>query len=243
MSLIPVGVEFIHATGPYNSADQPLFIAGSDGLDYVAKRPTPNNPCLAATEAIAYALCGWLGVAVPAAAWLEFPDGSAAFGSRWEAGTSQFTQMGIEARQEAIMACREQIARFCLLDAFLANPDRHVDNLLFRRSPLDGRWTVINMDFSRALWRGGFPRTTPVEILRNGHTAATAGLMRALGVFDTTMTGALVAGIQAIAPERIAAAVAEIPAPARRDEALTLPAWWASQARIDRATALLGVIA
>ena len=43
-----------------------------------------------------------------------------------------------------------------------SNPDRHIDNLLLRRSDLDGRWTFIAIDWGKALWNSGFP-LAPVE--------------------------------------------------------------------------------
>lgn len=239
MSLIPVGVRFTHTMKPYNSADAPLFVAGDDGQDYVAKRPSPGNPCLAVSEAIAYWLSARLGLAVPSSAWLKFEDGSVAFGSRWEIGVTQFGNMSADQRQQAFTSCREQIARFCLLDAFLANPDRHADNLLFRTSPLDGRWTVISMDFSRALWRGGFPRTTPGDVVRVGNTAGMVTMLKTLGAFNATINGALVAGLQSITAEQIGQLLSDMPPNAICDEARRLPDWWATQTRLDRAAALL----
>lgn len=242
MSLIPVGVQYVHPESPFNSADLPAFIAGTDGLDYVAKLSSPENPCLAAAEAVAYWLCGRLGMAVPASAWLEFPDGRVAFGSRWEVGVSQFSRMDADERQQAFIACRAQVARFCLLDAFLANSDRHADNLLFRRSPLDQRWTVISMDFSRALWRGGFPSTPVSATFDRGNTADMAHLVRVLGAFEATMITAIVAGLQAINANSLESLIAEFPPAAQCTELLRLPDWWASSERTDRANALLDLL-
>lgn len=242
MSLIPVGVQFVHSITPYNSADAPLFVAGTDGLDYVAKLPSPENPCLAASEAISYYLCQRLGMAVPATAWIEFDDGRWAFGSRWECGTQQFTTLDAESRVNAIISCAGQIMRFCLLDAFLGNPDRHADNLLFRRSPLDGRWTVINMDFSRALWRGGFPECSTSSIFTTGNTSSMVQLVRSFGGFDAKISAVMVAGLQAITPEQMADFVNQIPASALCKQAASFPEWWSSSHRQVRAQTLLELI-
>jgi hypothetical protein len=238
MSLIHVDVDYIHAASPYNSADGACFVAGKDGMDYVAKLPTPDAPNLPAAESIAYSLSARLGIAVPASAWLKFEDGRLGYGSRWEAGVQQFTRLDVDERQQAFLACKIHIARFCLLDAFLANPDRHADNLLFRRSPFDNRWTVINIDFSRALWRGGFPGRTPRETIQSGNTGATAHLLLALQSFEATMMMTVTASLGAISGEQVAAMIAEIPDAARDDAVNKLPEWWESQARLDRVAEL-----
>lgn len=238
MSLIPVDVDYIHAASPYNSKDGAVFVAGKDGMDYVAKLPLPHAPHLPAAESIAYWISGRLGIAVPACAWLKFEDGRFAFGSRWESGVQQFTRLDADDRQQAFMNCRSHISRFCLLDVFLSNPDRHADNLLFRRSPLDNRWTVINIDFSRALWAGGFPDKPLAESAKEGNTGATMHLLLALQSFDATMLTSIAAGLISITKDQVANMVAEIPDAARTSEAINLPAWWESQARMDRITEL-----
>lgn len=240
--MLPLTVEYTHAIQPYNSSDAPIFVAASDGLDYVAKIPTIENPCVAACEAISYFICDRIGLPVPKSAWLEFPDGRVAFGSRWESGTNQYTKLPIEARDEIFLKCANQIARFCLIDAFLANPDRHADNILFRESQLDGRWTVIGMDFSWALWRSGFPEKSPEQILASGNTAATLKIMKLLVKLDGKISATIVAGLQTINHKQIESLVAEIPDSARCLQASDLPVWWASQDRLDRAKSLLEVL-
>jgi len=238
MSLIPIEVDYVHAASPYNSKDGAVFVAGKDGMDYVAKLPAPAAPFLPAAECIAYWLSGRLGMAVPASAWLKFEDGRHAFGSRWESGVQQFTRLDAGEREQAFYACRAHIARFCLLDLFLANPDRHADNLLFRKSPLDNRWTVINIDFSRALWGGGFPVNPVATVSKEGNTGATVHLLIALQSFDATMLTSIAAGLISITKDQVSAMIAELPDAAVTDQVRELPAWWGSQARIDRITAL-----
>lgn len=242
MSLIPIDITHIHPVVPYNSADAPVFVAGSDSQDYVAKLPSADNPYLSAAESLAYYLCGRLGLAVPAWAYLKFPDGRIGFGSRVEPGVSQFTQLAVDERMAVLLACRQQIVAFCLLDAFLSNPDRHLDNMLFRRSPIDGRWTVVCMDFSRALWRGGFPASAARDTFERGKTAATVTLLQQLDPFETKIAVPIVAALQGISPKQIAAHVDDMPPSMACDEARRLPEWWASQARLDRAASLLDLL-
>lgn len=242
MSLLPVDVLYVHRVTPYNSADCPVFIAGSDSQDYVAKLAMPDNPCQPLAEALAYYLCARIGVAVPATAFLRFPDGRVAFGSRYESGVAQFTQLDPAARIQALNACKSQIAALCLIDAFAANPDRHLDNLLFRISPLDGRWTVLGMDFSRAFWRHGFPATSAHSIFQQGNTAALVNILHAFKAFDASLTASVVASLQTITAPQLSAWIDSLPSGYVCDEALGLAAWWASEARLARMETLLELL-
>lgn len=243
MSLFTLKVTNIHPHDPFNSADKPLFVTASDGLDYVAKINDGNNPCLAVAESLSYFLCDRIGLPVPSHAWLKFDDGKFAFGSRLECGITQFTNLTIEEKNEALVACSKLIFQFCYLDAFIANNDRHFDNMLFRKSPLDFRWTVINMDFSRALWRGGFPSTAALDVFTSGNTASTVQLLRSLGAFDSTIPVAIVASLDAITAEQISQHLSGAPSEAVCDEAKKLCDWWDTQERRDRASSLMGLIA
>lgn len=235
MSLIPLRVLWKHSASPYNSKDGAEFVAADDGLDYVAKK---NN---AGKEAFCYWLAARLGLAVPASAWLVFDDGRIAFGSRWETGVTQYTLLDVEEREQALFECRTQIARYCLLDAFLANPDRHPDNLLLRRSHFDNRWQVINIDFSRALWDGGFPLKPVREAFVYGNTGAMARLMLALRAFETTMCTSLAAGLLAIDAETVHRVISEMPDAAKTPALAALPEWWGNQARLSRIDELTGL--
>lgn len=242
MSLLTLNVINIHPHDPFNSVDKPIFVTASDGLDYVAKISDEKNPCLPIAESLSYFLCGRIGLAVPSHAWLTFDDGKIAFGSRLECGISQFTNLTINEKAEVLNACSKLIFQFCYLDAFIANNDRHFDNMLFRKSPLDFRWTVINMDFSRALWKGGFPSTTATDIFASGNTASTVRLLHGMGAFDSTIPLAIVASLDAITSEQISSHLSEAPSDSVCDEAKKLCEWWKSQERRDRASSLMGLI-
>ncbi|MDR0378500.1 MAG: HipA domain-containing protein [Candidatus Accumulibacter sp.] len=238
-SLLPVGVVGVHQATPFNSADKAVFVIGSDSQDYVAKLPSPENPALAVAEHLCHFLCARAGIAVPSHVILEFEDGRHAFGSRFEGGVSQFSSMDAPERLKAIQECRNIIFQICVMDAFISNPDRHLDNLLFRTSPFDGRWTVIAMDFSRALWRNSFPETAPSHIFEHGNTATLVRLLGRFGAFDARIP-AIVAGVlQAITPERITTCLAELPATLHCNEFSTFTAWWGSDERLRRIDALL----
>ena len=239
-SLLPVRVIGIHRTAPLNSADGAVFVIGSDSQDYVAKFPLPENPALAVAEHLSYFLCARAGIAVPSHVPLEFEDGRHAFGSRLESGVPQSSTMTLLERMEAIQECKDIIFQICVMDAFISNPDRHLDNLLFRRSPLDRRWTVMAMDFSRALWQGGFPEKEPSHLFEHeNHTATLVRLIRRFGAFDARISATVAGALQTITPEQITTCLAELPTPLHCNESSTFAAWWGSDERLRRIDALL----
>lgn len=240
--LLPIAVKTIHQTHSHVSADKPLFVVGADGQDYAAKLPLPDNPCLAAAEAVCYLVSAACGIAVPASATLQFDDGRTAFGSRFEGGVSQFSEMPTTERIRALQECAPLIYQMCVVDAFLANPDRHMDNLLFRRSGFDGRWTVLAMDFSRALWRSGFPDVPAQSVFSHGNTATVVGVLRQFNAIDVRINASVAASLQIITAERIADCIAQLPGDLHCQACDELPRWWSSAARLERISSLLELV-
>ena len=232
-TLIPVNL---------GTADLSHIAIGDDSQDYAVKAVNPAHPELPAAEAICYQLAGRAGIAVPACALLTLPDGSQAFGSRFEGGVSQLSQLTITERFEVIQQCAPWISALCALDLFLANDDRHFDNALFRRSRIDNRWTLIAMDFSRALWLNGFPGTNCATFAGTGNTALTMLPLGSTSCWDKARAQTVAAALGTVDDATIAAWVAELPAAWITPRVSQLSIWWASPNRTARIAELLSCL-
>ena len=241
-TLLAIRVKAV-VPSPFQSADMHHLAIGADGQDYALKSPLANYPEHAAAEALSYKFAAACGLAVPMAARLILPDGSEAFGSRFEGGISQFSQLTLPDRLDVVRSCAAWISALCTLDAFLANNDRHFDNGLFRRSIVDNRWTFIAMDFSRALWWGGdYPYSTCAGIYGLGNTANTITFLRAYNCWDKATAGTTAASLSSINPATISGWVSELPVSWRTQRVDSLETWWQSEERTNRIAELLSLI-
>lgn len=224
------------------TADLTHIGVGDDSQDYAVKAVSAAYPELPAAEAICYQLALRAGIAVPSCALLTLPDGSHAFGSRFEGGVSQLSQLTINERLEVMQQCAPWISALCALDLFLANSDRHFDNALFRRSRLDNRWTLIAMDFSRALWLSGFPTTTCATIAHSGNTALTVFTLRSAGCWDKARAQTVAVALGTVDDATIAAWITELPSTWISPRVEQLTTWWASPSRTARVAELLSCL-
>lgn len=203
---------------------------------------THNKVNAPAAEALGYHLAGACGLAVPVGAILKRGGAPWGFGSRLEGGVTQYTRMSAQDREDAMRQCAPWLSALCALDVFLANDDRHADNALYRKSPLDGRWTFLAMDFSRALWRGGFPARACSDLIASGHTATLIAFLRFYNLWDARRAGTVAMSLLSIQPERIRAWIDAIPPEWRTHNTDALPAWWGSEARTARINELTGLL-
>lgn len=239
--LFPVNVDDV-VPSPFTSADAADLAIGEDSQDYLAKYPTPAHPEHAAVEALGYRLSAACGLAVPVGVILNRAGAPWAFGSRIEGGVTQYTRMSAQDREDALKQCAPWLSALCALDLFLSNPDRHADNALYRRSPIDNRWTFLAMDFSRAFWHGGFPTRSCAELMAVGNTATTIAWLKFYNLWDTRRAGTVPLSLLSITPDSIAARVNELPAAWRNPNVDALASWWASAARTDRINELTGLL-
>lgn len=236
-------VAFEHRTRPRNSKNGARFVRAADGLDYVAKVATKKEPLAPQSEYVAH----WLALrcSLPAAVgqWLRFPDsGSLAFGYRYEVGAAQYTTMEADETDSAMEAAYPLLWRVCVLDVFVNNPDRHMDNLLFRRSQLDQRWTFIAIDWGMALWNSGFPSAPVEHVARAGVTASTIAFLRTMRMSDPKMTLDVVTRLQAIRPDAMRAHLDQMPPEMKRPQTEALAHWWGTQERLDRLQRVLELL-
>ena len=246
MSLFPIRViEINRSRRPVNSADGAFYVLGDDMLDYVAKASLPDNPHLPAAEFLSYRIAQACNLPVPHCVWLEMPDGSFVFGSRIESAAAALSELKdrVDAVQKIILSLRDVLERLLMLDLWLCNPDRHIGNLLIRTSQVTHRMQAIAIDYSRAMWRSGFPSAPCSDFMTDAHN--TGLLMKAfkqLGLFtDNTQTAILSTALAAITDADMAEWVRDIPESLRTAEVQALPQWWNTEARQQRIGELLRI--
>jgi len=149
-SLFPLNVVQLDPP-TLTTADCDHYGKADDGMDYAIKTANGKNPKAPAAEWCCHELATACGIAVPTFAILQMPDKTEAFGSRWEGGVTQDTQIitqiltgglpsnSLAARLSAIFA----------FDLFVFNDDRHTNNYLFRTG-WGSDYSVLAYDFSRA---------------------------------------------------------------------------------------------
>lgn len=240
-TLLPVNV-ISTVPSPYPSADAAEIAICDDSHDYMAKPPRPDNPEHPAAEALGYYLAAACGLAVPIGTVLHLGGKPWAFGSRFEGGIDQFTRMPAQDKFDALKQCGPWLSALLALDLFMANDDRHADNALFRRSPIDNRWTFIAMDFSRALWRGNFPARTCTDVANSGNTSTLIHLLRSYNVWDRQRAGSVAISLQAITPQAISGQLSSMPPEWQTPNTQALATWWGSQDRMDRLNELTGLL-
>lgn len=240
--LIPVKVTTV-VPSPFLSADLKEIAIGDDSHDYAIKPPLPHYPEHAATEALCYKLATACGLALPQPARLIMSNGDEAFGSRFEGGVSDYNAIAIQDRIAVLVECGPWLSALCALDVFLANPDRHPGNGLFRKSTVTNRWTFIAMDFSRALWFGGFPNTTCANLMLSGNnTAAMINALKQINAWDSSRAKSVATSLLSVDYGDIVSWVNGMPAKWVTPNVAALPNWWQSNARNDRINELLTLL-
>lgn len=133
-----------------------------DSCEYAVKDGS-KDPLLPYAEWFCTHLAELLGIASPACAILEFPDGSTAFGSRWEIGALPMAPPNTAPHWVQLLSSgainiddlKPAFSRIYAFDNFIHNHDRHANNFLFRSGLT--RYAVLAMDYSRAWTHHGIP--------------------------------------------------------------------------------------
>lgn len=248
--IAPLGVRDIDPGS--GTADAGGYAECSDGQTYVLK-PASLHPLLPATEAF----CETLGIAcqlpVTVGAWIQLPDGTECYGSRWEgglvrplsAGTLMPLQLQMLQRRRQWQRCSAPgiaTAMFAF-DLFVFNCDRHHNNWTFHEQ--NGQLTARAFDFSRAIWTlssQGFadlPAPPEMQALPPAaeRTCATFRDVSRWAGKDFLLAGQVLQLLERIPPAWVQNQLSSLPA--GWIDSATLAAtvqWWASpdrQARID----------
>lgn len=224
------------------SADLRFFAIGEDGHEYAVKEVLPGNLELPAAEYLGYCLSASCQVAVPTTVRLEMPDGSMALGSRFEGGVSTYNILAPGDKLTALTQCAPTLSALLTLDAFLANDDRHVGNFLLRKGALQGSYSLIAIDFSRALWKSGFPATTPSATVASGNTATTILFLKTLNLWDNAGATRAATAITAVPSTMYDAWVNGMPTGWVTPSVTASVTWWATTDKEQRVQDTLGAI-
>lgn len=241
-TLIPVKVTTVFPS-PFQSADMKEIAVGDDSHDYAIKPPLPHYPEHAATEALCYRFAAACGIAVPQSARLILNNGEEAFGSRFEGGVTEYGKIDIQDKTAALLECGPWLSSLCALDIFLANNDRHFGNGLFRKSVINSRWTFIAMDFSRALWSGGFPNTTCANVaLTVNNTSTMMNVLKQKNAWDSQRAKTVAASLLSVDHNDISLWVRGMPKKWVTQNVAGLADWWQSSERNNRINELLTIL-
>jgi len=98
------------------------------------------------------------------------------------------------------------------------------------------------MDFSRALWSGGFPDKPCASIVQTGNTSTTINVLKSMGAWDAQRAKTVAASLLSIDQDTILAWVNDMPPTWVTGNIAGLAGWWQSKARNDRIDELLKLI-
>lgn len=221
---------------PWSSADLGELARTADGHDFAAKWEH-DGAGLPASEWLGHRLANACQIATPFTATLHH-GALLGFGSRIEGAVQSFRDLSPPERCEVVTQCSQAMCATLALDVFIGNEDRHLGNWLFRRN-LDGQWAPLCIDFSRALFRRGFP-TDPWP-LPPCNTTATMALLKAAGLWDGPYAVFAIEQLQRVTPAVLQHWLQECPLPWLPEPArATLTTWWASSAYHARLQAAFG---
>jgi hypothetical protein len=243
LGLIPLKTQWCAPN--LGSADLKLICRCDDGLDYAIK---PNEPRpgvrgslfrTAHDEYFCYRLGQIVGIPTPNYHFVEMPDGTLAFGSRWEAGDqpnlwwNQIAAGTITGDQ-----ILPTLARIYVFDLFIHNVDRHAGNLLVRRQHLGH--AVIAFDYSRAWTYHGFPPPAlPMDPTENT-VLLQRQLSSLLGAYVATPAARQVLdNIDAVSHKQIRDLLLSQPAKwLTKPLSSSIVKWWKSSAKSDRVASI-----
>jgi hypothetical protein len=109
-----------------------------------------DHPLLPITELFCYQLCSQVGIPTPGFAIVRRPNGELAFGSRVDTDTRLVGQDIAPHGILIVQAMAQDLSAMYALDWFLPNPDRHANNILYRKThqgnliPLAFDWSMVS---------------------------------------------------------------------------------------------------
>ena len=148
LSLFPI--RLVDEFEADRSKSKDLLWTGIDDQDrrYALKTVEPDNPALPMTEWICYQLCLRCNIPAPDFSVVARKNGTMALGSRWEENADQYSPSEVTMVQLALWLSQttDDVSAMFIFDCFLPNSDRHMGNILFRRTP---RRRALAFDWSR----------------------------------------------------------------------------------------------
>ena len=138
-----------------NSLDCQYFGKADDGCEYAIKT-TEKTVDLPATEWICHWLASGCGIHTPQVNVLLLPDGSKAFGSKWEGGVESITSNALLLTNHIVDdGIDDALSSIFALDYFVWNLDRHLGNYLLQKARRETR--IVAIDFSQSLFCTKWP--------------------------------------------------------------------------------------
>jgi hypothetical protein len=224
---------------PWASADLKELARTADGHDFAVKWEH-DGAGLPASEWLGHKLAVACQIATHYTATLTDAQGRLGFGSRIESHAASFKDLSQPERAQVVADCGQAMSAVLALDLFIGNEDRHLNNWLFRHNQ-SGQWTPLCIDFSRALFRRGFPGDPWPLTLCN--TTNTQGLLKRLNNWDGPYAVFAIEQLQRVTSAVLEHWLADCPAQwLNAQDRKTLLTWWGSQAyhlRIQQLYALL----
>src|SRR5688572_25381694 len=118
-----------------NSADAEYVVTASDSMDYVVKTQK-RHPAIPASEWICHRLAEECGVPTPQFAIIRLRDGTAGFGSQWDSSIVANLDVinSVVITIPGIPNLAPIFSAIYVLDLFVFNVDRHINNYFFVRT-------------------------------------------------------------------------------------------------------------
>lgn len=238
LPLFPLRVAS-YVPSPWPSADLKELARTADGHEFAAKWEH-EGAGLPASEWMGDRLARACQIATPFTATLTDEQGRMGFGSRIEGSVSSFKDLSPPERMQIVADCGQAMSGLLALDLFIGNEDRHLNNWLFRRN-LAGDWTPLCIDFSRALFRRGFPQDSwPLAAC---NTTSTVALLKSSSRWDGAYAVFAVEQLQRVTPAVLQHWLADCPAQwLGQSQRMALMSWWASSAYHARLQATYGLL-
>ena len=223
---------------PWPSRDLKELARTTDGHDFAAKWEH-EGAGLPASEWLGHQLAKACRISTPYTCVLQ-DQGRQGFGSRIEGDVSSYRDIPPPELSAVVSDCHQSICGTLALDLFIGNEDRHFNNWLFRRN-LSGQWAPLCIDFSRALFRRGFP--ADVWPLPPCNTLSTVAMLKAAGLWDGPYAVFAIEQLQRVTAAVLQHWLNDCPSEwLPEGQRAALVAWWASPAYHARLQATYGLL-
>ncbi len=197
---------------PSGGLDAQGIVIAEDGLPYLLKKPTEDNPTMAANEWLCCKIASQCTVPSPTVAKLNY-NGEKCVGIRIEGGTSDDYTDPNDVQISSDYHTPSALNTVCsaaVIDLFLYNPDRHLNNFMTRRS-IAGT-SMFAIDYSRA-FLSNWPLPPVSEIKTTPTMQTLLFTIKLNGRKDTTAIERVCNKMDKISTDMMQLWINEMPAP------------------------------
>lgn len=178
-SLFPILIKDIEPAGTRTQKLKHIGISET-GVKYALKT-LDDDVVLPITEWFCYSLCRLTGIATPDFDIVKLPDGSLAFGSKWQPPTTYIIEPDEVDKTELLLRLanvQDGFSQMMALDLFLPNHDRHFGNMMFDTHGNNVRLLAFDWSHVYCLANQFIPDT----LANNGNTLKTLQALKQLSV-------------------------------------------------------------